>query len=150
MTFDRTRDILEHCRKLHRGARERFGAMLDVSKDERTRMFLEHVIARECERERSLERAFASLPANVLDRYFQYQPKEHALDALDLSDESDPSLDSIVEAATEFLGEIYRFYSWLGEHAAPGEGQNLFTELATFTDQDRRDLARSAQELADT
>lgn len=146
-TFGTTREILEHCRDLHRFAAERFEALLRTTKDPRARMFLEHLVFRERKRARSLSEGIEGLSPAVLDRYFQFQPTEYAMEALDVAPRADLTVEDVFGAALGFLDEMHDYYAWLGEHAAPGEGQELFGELATFTHRDRRDLSRSVQEL---
>lgn len=77
MSFNQTRDILDHARDFHRRLGKFYEGLLERAPDEQTRELIAHLMGHEGVLERRLGEYQEEVSDNVLDTYFKYMVDDH-------------------------------------------------------------------------
>jgi rubrerythrin len=144
--FDRTANVLEYCRNMHRRLIACYEQSLARATDERDRRILNYLIDQEVKLSETLAESVKSLPGGVSGRWFQFVPETELADIIDAECGKDSSVDDVLRLALRCRNELVSLYTRMAEIATGSEAtHDFFADLAETVEKERDLLAISVQ-----
>ncbi len=129
MSFDQTRDILDHARAYHRRLLRFYNGLKKQAQDERTLMLLDDLADHEKQLEQRLSDYEAEAPADTMDTFFKYMvaTTRQMFDDYDVPEAVDSEY--VIKAARYFDENLMRFYENMAKRAIPGHVREMLENL---------------------
>lgn len=150
MTFETTRDVLDHVRAVHSEISQMYAAQRDESRKGRVKLLLDFMSRHEEHLSSSLSTFEENASAKVLDTWFQYAPDEAMLEDLTCFEcHPEMNIDDLIRLAMRLDGALIRFYARIAEQAQSTEIRELFTSLVELEEQEQVRMQKNALDIRD-
>ncbi len=148
MSFNQTRDLLDHAREFHRRLGRFYAGLMDLAQSARTRELLAHLVEHEAVLDRRLGEYEEAVSDNILDTFFKYMLDGNEAHFRDypVPDEVDAAY--VIEAARHFDGVLGRFYSEMAKKALSDHVREVLLNLMEMELREQMSLSKQALELA--
>jgi hypothetical protein len=150
MRFKKTRDVLDHVKRIHEQVSARCEEVCGKSGDERIRILFNYI----AERERNLARAVSEFTGEtadpVLDTWFQYTTDDATLDAL-LTSGFQPDMvpEDLMRTTMAISDRLLDMYRNMLEATDTDELREVFRNLLEHEHKEKEKLARNLQMFHD-
>ena len=150
MRFKKTREVLDHIRRLHQEVSARCEQVCGEADQERIHILLNYIAERERNQARAVSEFEQETADQVLDTWFQYTADDAALDAL-LSSSFEPGMapDDIMNAMMAISDHLLDMYRGMLEAADTDELRRVFQNLLDHEQKEKEKLARNLQMFQD-
>ena len=148
MSFNQTRDILDHARDFHRRLARFYDDLLDRAPKEQTCKLLETLIEHEKMLNRRLKEYEEEVSDNILDTFFKYMPDEMEayFKEYDVPDTVDAEY--VITAARYFDESLGDFYKMMAKKALSEQVREILLNLVEMELQEQMTLSKHALELS--
>lgn len=150
MRFKKTREVLDHIRRLHEEVSARCEQVCGEAEQERIRILLNYIAERERNQARAVSELEGATADQVLDTWFQYTTDDAALDAL-LTASFEPNMapDDIMHATMSIADHLLDMYRGMLEAADTDELRQVFQDLLDHEQKEKEKLVRNLQMFQD-
>lgn len=150
MRFKKTREVLDHIRRLHEEVSAHCEQVCGEAEQERIRILLSYIAERERNQARAVSEFEEETADQVLDTWFQYTTDDAALDAL-LAARFEPDMapDDIMHATMSIADHLLDMYRGMLEAADTDELRQMFQDLLDHEQKEKEKLARNLQMFQD-
>jgi rubrerythrin len=145
MSFETTRDILEHAKKFHKQLGELYGRISLTADKERIKILLTYMSRHEQRLVECLSGFESDAAKKVLNTWFKFapeMPKCKCFECVDLKPDMD--IDHVIEAAMKVDRCLIRFYEEASEKASIPEVKDLFARLLEMEKEEETKCLRNA------
>ncbi len=148
MSFNQTKDLLDHTRYFHRRLRRFYKELLDRASDEQTRKLLENLIEHEQKQEQRLQEYQEEVSDNILDTFFKYMLNgvDEYFSKYDLPDSVDTS--GVVDVARHFNTHLESFYKNMAGKSLSEHVREVLLNLMEEEQREQRRLSKQMLELS--
>lgn len=147
MSFNQTRDILDHARDFHRRLGKFYAELLDRTIDEQARGLIDNLMDHECVLERRLKEYEEEVSKNVLDTFFKYMIGERT-DCI--GEYPVPALvdtEYVIDATRYFDRCLCDFYKEMARKAMAEQVREVLLNLLEMELREQMMLSKRALEL---
>ena len=152
MSFETTKDVLDHVREFHHRLSEFYGGLSGNTGKERVKMLLDYLNRHEKHLEESLARYEEEVSEKILNARFQYPPPRELLNICKgavISGKEDLSLDGVIGIALNLDDCLIDLYKEMIKSSDLEEVKEVFNNLLEMEKREKLDLVRNALELKD-
>ncbi len=150
MTFETTKDVLDHAREFHGQVSEYYRQLGEKNQKERVKMLLEYMSRHEKHLEESLARYEEDVSGRILNTWFQYPPPKDMLKTcvnLTLEGKENLTVDEVIELALQIDGCLIQLYKQMVAESEFDEVKEVFNNLLEMEKQQEMTLVRDALHL---
>ncbi|MCF7817367.1 MAG: hypothetical protein K9M54_05735 [Kiritimatiellales bacterium] len=147
MSFNQTRDILDHARDFHRRLGEFYAELLDRAPDEETRELLDNLMDHEHVLERRLKEYEEEVSKNVLDTFFKYMVGEREDCFGEYAVPSLVGTEYVIEATRHFDRCLCDFYKEMARKALAEQVREVLLNLLEMELREQMTLSKKVLEL---
>lgn len=150
-TYKQTRELLGLARDIYKKLTGFFSLNQAAFKDERAALLADYIQRYEDRMQQTLAKTLSSLPEEVLDTYFQFEPDDLSiiLDMEGLDFQSDADTDDLIEKVIHFDEVLQKFYSHAAQMSHSEPVTRIFENLKDLEENKRNDEIRAALSLQD-
>jgi rubrerythrin len=150
MSFNQTRDILEHARSFHRRLIRFYLDLKHMTDDAMTLNVLEELIGHEIQLELRLAEYEDGASGNTLDTFFKYMAAttDQEFSSYPLPDTID--IDYVISAARYFDDKLTRFYESMAKKAISVQVRDVLENLRQLEQREQLALSKMMLSLQDT
>ncbi len=147
MSFNQTRDILDHAREFHRRLIRFYDGLRGLTESEETARLLEELIARERQLEARLADYEERVSENTLDTFFKYvlATTEQEFRDYFIPDEVDSEF--VIAAARYFDERLSRFYESMAAKALSVQVRDVLENLREMEQREQLTLSKMELEM---
>ncbi|MDH3982114.1 MAG: hypothetical protein OES84_04350 [Kiritimatiellaceae bacterium] len=143
MSFDQTKDVLNHARKFHQKLSEFYEELKESASKERTRALLDYLSRHEKYLDESLASFEEEVSDHVRDTYFRYGSEEGRVAQIsEFAIKPEMDVDDVVQAAMHFDACLIRFYKEMAQHAVSSRVREVFENLLVMEQQEQMELSK--------
>lgn len=150
MTFETTKDVLDHAREFHGQVGEYYRQLGEKNQKERVKMLLEYMSRHEKHLEENLARYEEDVSGRILNTWFQYPPPPDMLKTcvnLNLEGKENLTVDEVIELALKIDDCLIQLYQQMAAESEFEEVKEVFNNLLEMEKQQEMDLVRDALHL---
>lgn len=152
MSFETTKDVLDHVRQFHHHLSEFYHNLSNKTEKQRVKLLLDYLSGHEKKLEENLARYEEDVSERILNAWFQYPPPKEVLNkcrCVAIEDKDDLSVDSVIEMVLQLDDCLIDLYEEMIKSSEFEEVKEVFNNLLEMTKQEKMDLVRDANELKD-
>lgn len=143
MSFDQTKDVLEHAREFHQKLGVFYEELKHSTSKERTRALLDYMSRHERYLADSLAQYEEQVSANVLDAYFQYSGENSDIPVIaKFKINPDMGLEDVIAAAMHFDAHLITFYRTMARRALSETVREVFENLLVMEQHEQIELSK--------
>jgi rubrerythrin len=145
MSFETTKDVLEHAREFHRDVSEFYGRLTKQPQKERVKILLEYMSRHEKHLEESLAQYEEGVSEKILNTWFQYPPPKETLDLckkMTIEGNENLTVEQVIKMALELDECLVNLYKAMIESAETEEVKEVFENLLAMEKQEEMDMVR--------
>jgi rubrerythrin len=150
MSFETTKDVLDHARDFHHHLSEYYSQLSDKAGRERVKMLLNYMSRHEKHLAESLSEYEHSVSSKILDTWFQFPAPKEALTTcriVAVEENTELSVDGIVDLALQLDECLVQLYKSMIESSESEEVREVFTNLLQMEKHEEVELVRNAFRL---
>lgn len=142
MSFNQTREILDHARDFHRRLIRFYADLRHHSEDELTQQLIEDLVAHERQLEARLYEYEESVSGNTLDTFFKYMTAttDQTFASYPIPDEIDT--DYVIQATRYFDESLCRFYESMAKKAISVNVREMLENLQHMEQREQLALSK--------
>jgi hypothetical protein len=152
MSFETTKDVLDHARRFHREVSDFYGRLSGQPQQERVKILLDYMSRHEKHLEESLTQYEEGVSGKILNTWFQYPPPRETLDLcknLTMEGNENLTVDQVIKLALELDECLVTLYKAMVEAAETEEVKEIFENLLAMEKQEKMNLVRDALQFDD-
>lgn len=147
MSFNQTKDILDHARDFHRRLGKFYEELLDRTIDEQTRELIGNLMGHECVLERRLKEYEEDVSKNVLDTFFKYMVDERTDCFGDYAVPAVVGSGYVIDATRHFDLCLCNFYREMARKAMAEQVREVLLNLLEMELREQMTLSKKVLEL---